>query len=228
MGRAGDWTFRFRCISSGGVQMRSLQQILLQCDVAIDLAAGNYASPVAYSNRYGVMWHFDASRTDAGALGWFDDPAFKLSYNRAYTDNGRRIRLTPTIEHRAYHAGKCRSDSFVHDNANSSFYGLCVTAGDGQLVTIEQFTAICVDTAVIARYHQKLGHRHWDVSNIDYWITGHEDWAVNPDGKLGRKHDPTGSDHAHPVLDKTAGRALVAAYLADDPNGAFWSQYDFS
>lgn len=210
--------------------MKRLEEILLKCDVIIDLAAKNYASPVPYSARHGIMLHFDASRTDQGAINWFDDPEFLLSYNRAYTDNGRRIRLAPTIEHRAYHAGKCRSDALVHDNANSSFYGLCVTAGDGQITTTEQFTAICVDAAVIVRYHQLRGDPGWSIENLGYIITGHEDWAVNADGKLGRKHDPTGENPKKglpPVLDKKAVRGTVAAYLQDAPKGAFWSSYDF-
>lgn len=218
---------------------RKLEDVLLKCDVNITLAPTNYAAPVPYSSRLGIMAHFDASRTDDGALSWFDSPEFKLSYNRAYTDNGRRIHLTPTIERRAYHAGKCRSDARVHDNANSSFYGLAITAGDGQLATLEQFTAFCVDAAVIAKYHQLRGDPGWELANIDYWITGHEDWAIySPEstpnrelwGKLGRKHDPTG-DNPHkglpPVLDKVAVRRTVAAYLNDSPTGAFWSSYDF-
>jgi N-acetyl-anhydromuramyl-L-alanine amidase AmpD len=216
--------------------LRKLDDILLKADVVITLASGNYANPVPYENRHGIMAHFDASRTDQGAINWFDDPDFKLSYNRAYTDNGRRIKLTPVIENRAYHAGKCRSDSVVHDNANTCFYGLCVTAGDGQITTTEQFTAICVDAAVIARYHQLRGDKGWGLENINYWITGHEDWAIfSPDstsnkslwGKLGRKHDPTGENPKKglpPVLDKVAMRATVAAYLRDIP---FWQNYDF-
>lgn len=219
--------------------MKRLEDILLKCDVIINLASKNYASQVPYSARHGIMCHFDASRTDQGAINWFDDPEFVLSYNRAYTDNGRRIRLTPTIEHRAYHAGKCRSDSLVHDNANSSFYGLCVTAGDGQIATTEQFTALCVDAAVIVRYHQLRGDPSWGIDNLDYIITGHEDWAIHSAsstankalwGKLGRKHDPTGENPKKglpPVLDKKAVRGTVAAYLQDAPKGAFWSSYDF-
>lgn len=218
---------------------RKLEEVLLKCDVIIELASTNYASPVPYSQRVGIMAHFDASRTDNGALSWFDDPDFKLSYNRAYTDNGRRIHLTPSIEHRAYHAGKCRSDARVHDAANSAFYGLAITAGDGQIATTEQFTAIAVDAAVIARYHQLRGDPGWETSNIAYWLTGHEDWAIfGPEstpnkalwGKLGRKHDPTG-DNPHkglpPVLDKAALRLTIAAYLNDPIDGAFWSSYDF-
>jgi N-acetyl-anhydromuramyl-L-alanine amidase AmpD len=220
--------------------MRALQDILVACDVVINLAAKNYNAPVPYSSRVGIMLHFDASRTDQGAINWFDDSEFLLSYNRAYTDNGRRIRLTPAIENRAYHAGKCRSDSRVHDAANSAFYGLAITAGDGQVATTEQFTAICVDAAVIARYHQLRGDPGWELANIDYWITGHEDWAIfnskdNPSspklwGKLGRKHDPTGENPKKglpPVLDKAAVRTTVAAYLEDAPNGPFWSSYRF-
>lgn len=203
--------------------MKKLDDVLLKCDVVINLASGNYASPVPYTNRHGIMLHFDASRTDEGAINWFDDPDFKLSYNRAYTDNGRRIKLTPTIEHRAYHAGVCRSDAVVHDNANSSFYGLCVTAGDGQIATTEQFTAICVDAAVIAKYHQRRGDPGWGIGNIGWWITGHEDWAAPP----GRKHDPTGENPKKglpPVLDKVAVRETVIAYLQD---AQFWTFYDF-
>lgn len=206
--------------------MRRLEDILVKCDVVISLASKNYAAQVPYVNRHGIMLHFDASRTDQGAINWFDDPEFLLSYNRAYTDNGRRIKLTPTIEHRAYHAGKCRSDAVVHDNANSSFYGLCITAGDGQVATTEQFTAICVDAAVIARYHQLRGDPGWGIDNIDYWITGHEDWAF----PKGRKHDPTGENPKKglpPVLDKIAARDTIAAYLRDNPKGPFWSSYQF-
>jgi hypothetical protein len=215
--------------------MRPLQEVLLPVDIQIKLASRNYAGVVDYSDRVGVMWHFDASRTDQGALNWFDDPAFLLSYNRAYTDNGRRIGLTPRIEQRAYHAGTSREDARVH-GGNTAFYGLCVTAGDGQVATDLQFAAICVDTAVIAKYHQLRGDDGWETSNIGYWLTGHENWAIyGPKdtarkdlwGKLGRKHDPTGSDPANPVLSLAGGRKVVTAYLEDPALGAFWKSYDF-
>lgn len=219
--------------------MRALEQILTKCDVVIELARGNYGDLVPYSARVGIMGHFDGSRTDKGAQSWFDAPDFKLSYNRAYTDAGRRIRLAPAIEYKAYHGGKCRSDARVRDNANTAFYGLCVTAGDGQVATVEQFTSWCVDAAVIARYHQLRGDPGWETSNIGYWITGHENWAIHSPastknkalwGKLGRKHDPTGENPKKglpPVLDLAAARLTVAAYLNDAPTGAFWSSYDF-
>lgn len=215
--------------------MRPLNDVLLPVDVQIDLAAKNYGDIVPYSKRVGVMWHFDASQSDKGALNWFDDPAFLLSYNRAYTDNGRRIGLTPKIERKAFHAGTCREDARVK-GGNTAFYALCVTAGDGQVATDLQFAAIIVDTAVIARYHQQRGDPGWETSNIDYWLTGHEKWAIyGPKdtkrqdlwGKLGRKHDPTGSAPARPVLSLAGGRKVVTAYLNDPALAGFWSSYDF-
>lgn len=213
--------------------MRLLSDVLLPVDTQIKLAARNYAGVVEYKDRVGVMWHFDASKTDKGALNWFSDPSFLLSYNRAYTDSGNRIGLTPRIENRAYHAGTTREDARVH-GGNTAFYGLCVTAGDGDVATPLQYAAIVVDTAVIARYHQLRGDKGWETDNIDYWLTGHEEWAIyGPKdtprkelwGKLGRKHDPTGSDLSKPVLSLAEGRLTVAAYLRDA--GAFWKSYDF-
>lgn len=185
--------------------MRSLDEVLIACDGVITLADSNYAPPVPYEKRVGVCWHYDGSRTDAGAENWFDDPAFKLSYGRAYTDGGRRIRLTPSITNRAYHMGKCRTDARVK-GANGAFYGLCITAGAGQQATAAQFEAICRDTADIARYHQQRGDKGWELSNIGYWLTGHEVWAT----PKGRKIDPTGADPDRPVLSLVRGRIRVA------------------
>jgi peptidoglycan hydrolase-like protein with peptidoglycan-binding domain len=189
--------------------VRPLDEALVPCDVIIELATSNYAPAVQYEKRVGVMLHYDGSRTDAGAENWFDDPAFKLSYNRAYTDGGRRIRLTPSIMNRAYHAGACRTDARVK-GANSAFYGLCVTAGAGQQVAPAQFEAICRDTADIARHHRQRGDKGWELSAIGYWLTGHEDWA-HPKG---RKIDPTGPNPAKPVLSTAAARVRVAELLA--------------
>jgi hypothetical protein len=85
--------------------MKPLDDLLDACDIIIPLARTNYGGTVIPALRRGVMWHFDDSSSDKGAENWFRDPAFKLSYNRAYTDNGRRIRLTPSINTIAYHGG---------------------------------------------------------------------------------------------------------------------------
>lgn len=189
--------------------MKSLDDVLIPCDIIINLASSNYAAPVPYEKRVGIMLHYDGSRTDAGAQNWFDDPAFKLSYNRAYTDGGRRIRLTPSIMNRAYHAGACRTDARVK-GANGAFYGLCITAGAGDQATAPQFENICRDTADIARYHQQRGDKGWELSNIAYWLTGHELWAI----PKGRKIDPTGPNPSRPVLSLAAARVRVGELLA--------------
>lgn len=188
--------------------MRSLDEVLVACDVIITLAESNYAPPVPYEKRVGIMLHYDGSRTDTGAENWFDSPAFKLSYNRGYTDGGRRIRLTPSITNRAYHAGACRTDDRVK-GANGAFYGLCITAGTGQQAAVPQFESICRDAADIARYHQNRGDKGWELPNIDYWLTGHEIWAA----PKGRKVDPTGPDRSKPVLSLVKSRIRVAELL---------------
>jgi peptidoglycan hydrolase-like protein with peptidoglycan-binding domain len=189
--------------------MRSLDDVLVACDVIITLASSNYAGVVPSASRVGVAWHYDGSHTDKGAQNWFDDPAFKLSYTRAYTDGGRRIRLAPSVMNRVYHMGACRTDARVK-GANSAFYGLCITAGTGHQATAAQFEAICRDTADIARFHQARGDTGWELSNIDYWLTGHETWAT----PKGRKIDPTGANPRKPVLSLAAGRLRVAELLA--------------
>lgn len=204
--------------------MKAIDDYLDPCEVVIDLARTNYGSDVLPQHRVGVMLHYDASKTDQGAINWFDDPAFKLSYNRAYTDNGRRIRLTPTMTKRAYHAGRCKTDTKVTraGGANGAFYGLCVTAGDhqplhpntGAVVTEAQFQAIVYDTAVIARWHQLRGDAGWAVDQIDYWLTGHNEWACDETGRLGRKVDPKGTMKTADVLPINSGRAAVAILLA--------------
>lgn len=182
--------------------MKALDDYLDPCEVVIALARKNYANEVLDAHRVGVMAHYDGSRTDKGAENWFQDPAFKLSYNRAYTDSGRRIRLTPSMRFRAHHAGLSKTDTKVSraGGANGAFYGLCVTASDdnpinpttGAVVTEKQFQAIVYDTAIIARYHQLRGDSGWDVDQIDYWLTGHNEWACDENGRLGRKVDPKG------------------------------------
>src|SRR5918996_3286375 len=108
--------------------MKPLAEILPDCEVKIKLATSNYGSIVPWQDRRGVMWHYDASKTDKGAENWFRSPEFKLSYTRAYTDSGRRISLAP-LDRQAYHPGVCKTTTQVQ-SANRAFYGLCVTAGD--------------------------------------------------------------------------------------------------
>lgn len=229
--------------------MKALNDYLYPIDVPITLARSNYGGVVADEERLGIGAHYDASSSDKGAINWFSDPAFKLSYHRAYTDNGRRIGLAP-IDHRAYHMGVCRTTTKVKD-ANRAFYGLCVTAGDGQpyneethaVVTYAQFSAFVYDAAIIARYHQLKGHDWWRTDNVDIWLTGHNEWAVHPKvyaegpkkgqphplaGKLGRKVDPPGSEvvkKGYEVLPINSVRVAVAILL-DTKDHEIWKRFN--
>jgi hypothetical protein len=212
--------------------MKRLVDVLPSCEVVIPLATSNYGGPVSPQERRGVMWHYDASKTDNGAENWFRSPAFKLSYTRAYTDGGRRIQLAP-IDRAAYHAGVCKTTTQVR-SANRAFYGLCVTAGDRHplnaetkaVVTPEQFLAIVEDTALIAGWHQTQGHDWWTTDRIDDWLTGHNEWAVYPTthalaGQFGRKVDPRGTDPKYEVLPINSGRQAVATLL-ESPSHDLW------
>jgi hypothetical protein len=207
------------------ITVKPLDEILPTCDVLIPMAPTNYGRLATTLERQGVMWHYDASSSDAGALGWFRSKEFKLSYNRAYTDNGRRVRLTPSIWHRAYHAGVCRRPPY---DANLAFFGLAITAGAGDQATDAQFAAIVADTAVLFRY------QGWPATDVEHRLVGHHEYAVfskadaptRPDlwGKLGRKPDPIGPNPNRPVLSLNSGRAAVAALL-DAPDHDLWRRF---
>lgn len=212
--------------------MKPLAEILPDCEVKIRLAATNYGGVVPWTERCGVMFHYDASKTDRGAENWFRSPEFKLSYNRAYTDGGRRIQLAP-IDRQAYHAGVCKQTTHVR-SANRAFYGLCVTAGDrqpkqdatGAVVTTEQFMAIVEDTALIAAWHQHQGNDWWTTDRVDEWLTGHNEWAIYPKGhplvgQFGRKIDPRGTHSDYDVLPINSGRQAVATLL-ETPKHDLW------
>ena len=226
--------------------MKGIDTLLPPDDILIELDRDNYGAFVPAFERRGAMWHYDASKTDKGAENWFRSPAFTLSYNRAYTDHARRIKLAP-FDHAAYHAGDCRKTIHVR-SANAAFYGLCVTAGDGQkadpntnaVVTQEQFQAIVYDTAILARWHQLQGHTWWANDRIDEWLTGHNEWAVHPArykegakkgqphplaGKLGRKVDPRGTMPDHEVLPILSGRQSVLALL-ESPSHEIWDRFN--
>jgi hypothetical protein len=220
--------------------MKPLDDLLDACDIIIPLARTNYGGTVIPALRRGVMWHFDDSSSDKGAENWFRDPAFKLSYNRAYTDNGRRIRLTPSINTIAYHGGvgirepgvpdatlSAEYQHFPYGSTNTGYFGLAITAGEHDQATMPQFTAIVYDTAVLFR---ACG---WGSDQVASRLVGHNEKAIfnprdNPDrpllwGKLGRKIDPIGNV-ARPVLSLNSGRAAVATML-DSPTHPIWQRF---
>lgn len=193
------------------MRLATLDELLLalapiDVDVTGRILARNFGpSLVAESERVGCMCHYDASTSDGGAVQWFQDPAWKYSYWRAYTDSGRRVLIAKHSRVWCYHAGGqglCRTDARVR-GCNRAFYSFTVTAGPTDktgrvnpmnaethaVVTMPQFTAAAYDIAVTAMWHRdRLGDARWGTEHIDYWLTGHKDWAIPP----GRKQDPAG------------------------------------
>jgi hypothetical protein len=213
-----------------------LDELLAPCEIVVDRVKDR---PVPLASRVGIMFHYDDSSSDAGGLSWFRSPSFKLSYNRAYQDDGRRIRITRSIHDKADHAGICRvrpglavhtipGTTFRYGGANAGYFGLCATADGNDVITMEQYNVMIEDAAVIVRA------AGW-AEQLDTRIIGHDQEAVfnprdNPGhpklwGKLGRKVDPTGVDPTHPVIDLERIREGIRAALADlsSPLWARWA-----
>jgi hypothetical protein len=210
-----------------------LDRLLPACDVRVD--RDTHGAAVALARRIGIMIHYDDSSSDKGALSWFRAPAFRLSYNRAYRDDGTRIRITPSIHHAAYHAGVCLPEAglpvvllqqgFRYGSANVGYFGLAITSDGNDHITIEQLDALTTDCAMIFRA------AGWRPDSADVRIVGHDSRAIfnprdNPTrrdlwGKLGRKPDPTGVNPADPVVNLDQLREGVRAFLYDDSN-AIW------
>jgi hypothetical protein len=212
-----------------------LEQLLPRCDVLVD--RDTHGAVVPLSRRRGVMVHFDDSSSDRGALSWFRDPEFRLSYNRAYRDDGTRIRITPSVHHAAYHAGVCLPEdgiptqelggtTFRYGGANTGYFGLAITAAANEHITLEQLDALTTDIAIIFRA------AGWSPDDVDDRIVGHDSRAIfnprdNPKepqlwGKLGRKIDPTGFNVSDPVIDMGQLREGVRTYLLD-PTSPIWA-----
>lgn len=205
-----------------------LDSLLPACDVRVDRDTHGALVPLA--QRVGVMVHFDDSSSDAGALAWFRDPAFRLSYNRAYRDDGTRIRITPSIHHAAYHAGVCliepslrietlSGSGYRYGGANTGYFGLAITAAARDHITRPQLESLTEDTAIIFRA------AGWSPEETERRIVGHDSRAIfnprdNPDtphrwGQLGRKIDPTGMNKSDPVIDLAELQEGVRTLLYD-------------
>lgn len=149
--------------------------------------------------RIGVMLHFDASSSDAGAVGWFSDPTCKVSYQYLVLDDGAFVRIAPDAA-RAYHAGVCRPSEprLAYQDANSAFYGIAVATNEKVDVTPLQL----LTTAWLARRYFEL--EGWPM--VDAWrLVGHrtEAWP------RGRKSDPEGLDLKNPILAVAGVRQLL-------------------
>lgn len=141
--------------------------------------------------RQGVMLHYDASRSDRGAVAWLeDDRRVEVSYHFLVLDDGRILAIAP-LGARAWHAGVCKPSrrEFTYSDGNNAFYGVAVAATDGEQATEAQRASV----ARLCRYLYWL--EGWDAAEV-WRITGHdaEAWP------RGRKIDPTGSTPATPVL----------------------------
>lgn len=156
--------------------------------------------------RVGILLHYDDSSSDTGALGWLTkDPRCGVSYNVLVEDDGIAYQIAP-LTARAWHAGVCYPSDPAHPyvDANSAFYGVAVSARDGEVVTPLQMLGV-------VRICRELAARHnWDLAMEPWRITGHDREAatlVNGIWKRGRKIDPTGSNKDRPVLSVEAVRA---------------------
>lgn len=158
------------------------------------------------------MLHFDDSSEDTWAVKWFLDPACKVSYNRLYLDNGTVVQITPSMRHVAWHAGVCTIAT-----PNTRYYGISAATNAKVPVTAAQFASIVHDC--VALFEDNKWPRvdaylpsTWRPGQ-DARIIGHEDVACFASGKLGRKIDPSGYDHKHPILDMAAVREAVYRQL---------------
>lgn len=140
-------------------------------------------------NRQGILVHYDASRTDTGAVAWLeDDLRARVSYHYLVLDDGRILQIAPPGT-RAWHAGVCKPSrrEFTYSDGNNAFYGVAAAATDGERATTAQLESI----AQLCRYLFWL--EGWD--EAETWrITGHdaEAWP------RGRKVDPIGDRSQRP------------------------------
>lgn len=153
--------------------------------------------------RHGVMLHYDASRSDAGAVAWLeDDERCRVSYHYLVLDDGRILQIAPP-ESRAWHAGECRPSEkrFTYTDANAAFYGVAIAATDGETATLVQLKA------VVELCHYLFWLEGWEPAAESWRITGHnrEAWP------RGRKVDPVGSDPRNPVLSVDLVRAQLVS-----------------
>lgn len=153
-------------------------------------------------DRVGIMVHYDASKSDKGALAWLTkDPRCAVSYNVLVTDDGESYLIAP-LDKRAYHAGVCKSSDprLKYRDANSGFYGVSITATDGDVCTPAQFDGVVAVCDLLA------AREGWDLAKEPWRIVGHntEAWP------RGRKTDPVGSDPKKPVLSVADVRAAFS------------------
>lgn len=140
--------------------------------------------------RIGVMIHYDASSSDAGAVAWFRDPKCQVSYQVLVLDDGTYCRIAPD-DKRAWHAGVCKPSNpkLRYVDANSAFYGIAAATNDAVDVTPLQMLTIAWLTR---RYFET---HNWGLGET-WRVVGHrtEAWP------RGRKSDPEGPSLTNPIF----------------------------
>ena len=150
--------------------------------------------------RVGVCLHYDASGSDAGAMGWFAHEQCRVSYNWLVLDDGSYVKIAPP-DARAWHAGRCRTSDrnrLNYKDANSALYGIAAATNNRvdvtplQLLTIAWLTRRCFE------------REDWPVTE-SWRIVGHssEAWP------RGRKTDPEGGDSKNPIYSPADIRQLL-------------------
>lgn len=154
--------------------------------------------------RVGVMLHYDASVSDAGAMSWFEHPQCRVSYHYLVLDDGSYATIAP-LEAAPWHAGRCRSSNptlLPYSSANHAFYAIAAATNDRVDVTPLQLATI----AWLCR--RLFARERWPI--LESWrIVGHSSEAVNPDGSRGRKQDPEGGDPGNPIFSPADVRQLL-------------------
>ncbi len=163
-----------------------------------EIPNGNYSA--LRDERIGVMLHYDASGSDAGAVAWFGDERCHVSYQQLVLDDGTFVRIAPD-DKRAWHAGRCKTsdpDRLKYKDANSALYGIAIASSGKHGVEPLQL----LTTAFLTRRYFELNG--WLPG--DTWrIVGHNTEAT----PRGRKTDPEGSDPKNPILSVDHIRQLV-------------------
>lgn len=125
--------------------------------------------------RIGVMLHYDASASDAGAVAWMlRDPACKVSYNWLILDDGTVVPVAPA-DARAWHAGVCKASNpaqMFYKDANSAFYGIAVAAGSKDLATPAQRAAVAKLCAKLMRTHRWADDWRLTSHALEAWPRG--------------------------------------------------------
>lgn len=173
----------------------------------LDLAPA--ASPWTHPRRcpvMGVMYHYDASASDAGGLAWLQNPTIRAMYELVVADDGSWGRLGPA-DARVWHAGKTRSSDperlpYPENEANSAFYSISILNSGREGCTAPQM----LTAAYLGRWI--FEHNGWDPVVDAFRVTGHhlEAWP------RGRKLDPIGPNPENPILSLEDIRSLLPMF----------------